>query len=134
MKGFIDFHSFAQLWMSPWGYTKNLPPDFKDQVRSQRLNKPFDKQVFCPNKQIFYFKRKGRHRMAYYSKSLRKVTRNLKVAIYGAQNLALVLDWLTLCLIIIQATVLFSIGQRFWISGGSPGKGVWNQISAWQYC
>lgn len=58
MKGFIDFHSFAQLWMSPWGYTKNLPPDFKDQVRSQRLNKPFDKQVFCPKKTNILFQKK----------------------------------------------------------------------------
>jgi hypothetical protein len=32
LKGFIDFHSFSQLWMSPWGYTKQLPPDFKDLV------------------------------------------------------------------------------------------------------
>ena len=33
MKGFIDFHSYSQLWMSPWGYTKELPPDFQDQVK-----------------------------------------------------------------------------------------------------
>ncbi|KAK3591371.1 hypothetical protein CHS0354_040333 [Potamilus streckersoni] len=29
--GFIDFHSYSQLWMTPWGYTKELPPDFKQQ-------------------------------------------------------------------------------------------------------
>ncbi|XP_062579516.1 carboxypeptidase B-like [Saccostrea cucullata] len=37
MKGFIDFHSFAQLWMSPWGYTTKLPPDFKDQDKGSQL-------------------------------------------------------------------------------------------------
>ncbi|XP_052815318.1 carboxypeptidase B-like [Mya arenaria] len=31
LKGFIDFHSYSQLWMSPWGYTKKLPKDFKQQ-------------------------------------------------------------------------------------------------------
>ncbi|KAH3722336.1 carboxypeptidase B-like [Dreissena polymorpha] len=31
LKGFIDFHSYSQLWMSPWGYTKKLPTDFKQQ-------------------------------------------------------------------------------------------------------
>ncbi|XP_071084781.1 carboxypeptidase B-like [Haliotis cracherodii] len=25
--GFIDFHSYSQLWMTPWGYTKALPKD-----------------------------------------------------------------------------------------------------------
>ncbi|XP_060564149.1 carboxypeptidase B-like [Ruditapes philippinarum] len=29
LKGFIDFHSYSQLWMSPWGYTKKRPEDFK---------------------------------------------------------------------------------------------------------
>lgn len=59
MKGFIDFHSFSQLWMSPWGYTTKLPPDFKDQVRFQRLNRPFYKVICCQGKKRFYFKRKG---------------------------------------------------------------------------
>src|SRR4051812_31634221 len=26
-KGYIDFHSYGQLWMSPWGYTSATPPD-----------------------------------------------------------------------------------------------------------
>lgn len=25
--GYIDFHSYSQLWLSPWGYTSNLPPN-----------------------------------------------------------------------------------------------------------
>lgn len=29
LRGFIDFHSYSQLWMSPWGYTTKLPDDFK---------------------------------------------------------------------------------------------------------
>lgn len=33
MKAFIDFHSYSQLWMSPWGYTKDKPKDFEVQVR-----------------------------------------------------------------------------------------------------
>jgi len=24
--GYIDFHSYSQLWLSPWGYTATLPP------------------------------------------------------------------------------------------------------------
>lgn len=28
-KGYINFHSYSQLWMSPWGYTSDLPPDFE---------------------------------------------------------------------------------------------------------
>lgn len=31
-RAYIDFHSFSQLWMTPWGYTKDLPPDFPVQV------------------------------------------------------------------------------------------------------
>ncbi|XP_021341782.1 carboxypeptidase B-like [Mizuhopecten yessoensis] len=30
LKGFIDFHSFAEIWMTPWGYTTELPKDFKE--------------------------------------------------------------------------------------------------------
>jgi murein tripeptide amidase MpaA len=28
MKGYINFHSYSQLWMSPWGYTATRPPDY----------------------------------------------------------------------------------------------------------
>ncbi|XP_063403497.1 carboxypeptidase B-like [Mytilus trossulus] len=31
IKAFIDFHSFSQLWMTPWGWTKKLPTDYEDQ-------------------------------------------------------------------------------------------------------
>uniref|UniRef100_A0A6B2L5M5 Peptidase M14 domain-containing protein n=1 Tax=Arcella intermedia TaxID=1963864 RepID=A0A6B2L5M5_9EUKA len=27
-KGYINFHSYSQLWMSPWGYTYDLPKDY----------------------------------------------------------------------------------------------------------
>ncbi|XP_033754889.1 carboxypeptidase B-like [Pecten maximus] len=30
VKGFIDFHSYSELWMSPWGWTTELPEDYKD--------------------------------------------------------------------------------------------------------
>jgi len=26
--GYIDFHSYSQLWLSPWGYIGSLPPDW----------------------------------------------------------------------------------------------------------
>jgi hypothetical protein len=28
----MDFHSYGQMWMSPWGYTKNKPKDFEKMV------------------------------------------------------------------------------------------------------
>jgi murein tripeptide amidase MpaA len=28
IRGYINFHSYAQLWMSPWGYTDTRPPDY----------------------------------------------------------------------------------------------------------
>jgi len=31
LKGYIDFHSYSELWMSPWGYTTSLPKDFTKQ-------------------------------------------------------------------------------------------------------
>jgi len=30
-KGYIDFHSYSQLWMSPWGYSYNYPEDYNIQ-------------------------------------------------------------------------------------------------------
>ena len=33
-KAFIDVHSYSQLWMSPWGFTEEFPPDFEAQVCS----------------------------------------------------------------------------------------------------
>ena len=38
VKAFIDFHSYSQLWMSPWGYTKKKPMDFKVQVRKKKIS------------------------------------------------------------------------------------------------
>lgn len=37
LKGFIDFHSYSQLWMSPWGYTKKLPEDFEAQDEGSKM-------------------------------------------------------------------------------------------------
>eukprot|EP01126_Amoeba_proteus_P062339 TRINITY_DN845_c0_g1_i2.p1 TRINITY_DN845_c0_g1~~TRINITY_DN845_c0_g1_i2.p1 ORF type:complete len:227 (+),score=46.01 TRINITY_DN845_c0_g1_i2:702-1382(+) len=28
LKAYINFHSYSQLWMSPWGYTSQLPKDY----------------------------------------------------------------------------------------------------------
>ncbi|XP_077990849.1 carboxypeptidase B-like [Glandiceps talaboti] len=33
VKMFIDFHSYSQLWLSPWAYTRIRPVDYKDQVK-----------------------------------------------------------------------------------------------------
>ncbi|XP_067652140.1 carboxypeptidase B-like [Haliotis asinina] len=35
IRGFIDMHSYSQLWMTPWGYTKDVPDtDFDNQDAS----------------------------------------------------------------------------------------------------
>jgi len=38
--GYIDFHAFGQLWMTPWGYTNALPPDYNQlyQVAGRSVN------------------------------------------------------------------------------------------------
>jgi len=30
--GYIDFHSYSQLYMTPWGWSTNLPADYNDQI------------------------------------------------------------------------------------------------------
>jgi len=30
-QGYINFHSYSQLWMSPWGWTTDLPKDYQIQ-------------------------------------------------------------------------------------------------------
>jgi len=30
-QGYINFHSYSQLWMSPWGWTSDNPPDYPKQ-------------------------------------------------------------------------------------------------------
>jgi len=32
MQFYIDFHSYSQLWMTPWGWTSALPKDYKAQL------------------------------------------------------------------------------------------------------
>lgn len=37
IKGYVDFHCYGQLWMSPWGFTTALPPTFhKEHVSLNR--------------------------------------------------------------------------------------------------
>jgi murein tripeptide amidase MpaA len=31
LKGYINFHAYSQLWMSPWGWTDALPADYDTQ-------------------------------------------------------------------------------------------------------
>lgn len=42
-RAYIDFHSFSQLWMTPWGYTTTLPPEFTVQVGTPAYNL----EMFC---------------------------------------------------------------------------------------
>ncbi|XP_077869578.1 carboxypeptidase B-like [Saccoglossus kowalevskii] len=35
-KGFVDFHSYGQMWMSPWGYTYDKTPDYDYQNEVNR--------------------------------------------------------------------------------------------------
>ena len=37
VKVYIDFHSYSQLWMTPYGWTSKLPPDYADLVRGLRV-------------------------------------------------------------------------------------------------
>jgi len=30
LKGFVSFHSFSQIWMMPWGYTRRVTDDYQD--------------------------------------------------------------------------------------------------------
>ncbi|CAG7719516.1 unnamed protein product [Allacma fusca] len=32
-QGFITLHSYSQLWMTPWGYTKDLPSNYQEMMR-----------------------------------------------------------------------------------------------------
>jgi len=33
LKAYIDFHSFGQMWMSPWGYSKKYPPTYNSIIK-----------------------------------------------------------------------------------------------------
>lgn len=32
VKGYIDFHAYSQMWLSPWGYTTSYPPHYSQHV------------------------------------------------------------------------------------------------------
>jgi len=34
--GYIDFHAYGQLWMTPWGYTSTLPSDYPNLLKAAR--------------------------------------------------------------------------------------------------
>jgi len=34
--GYIDFHSYSQLWMTPWGYTSALPQNYPDLLQAAK--------------------------------------------------------------------------------------------------
>lgn len=36
IKGYVDFHSYGQLWMSPWGYTSKYPPSVNKHFTAMR--------------------------------------------------------------------------------------------------
>lgn len=35
--GYMDIHSYSQLWMTPWGYTRQRPRDHGELVRKMRI-------------------------------------------------------------------------------------------------
>lgn len=35
LKGYIDFHAYSQMWMSPWGYTRAYPPQYDKMVSTK---------------------------------------------------------------------------------------------------
>ena len=32
LAGYMDIHAYSQLWMTPWGYTKTYPKDYREMV------------------------------------------------------------------------------------------------------
>jgi len=37
LAAYIDIHSFSQLWMTPWGYTKSYPKDYTELARVSKI-------------------------------------------------------------------------------------------------
>ncbi len=33
LAGYIDIHAYSQMWMTPWGYTRQYPRDYSEMVR-----------------------------------------------------------------------------------------------------
>ncbi|UYV60989.1 SLC6A2 [Cordylochernes scorpioides] len=49
LKAFLNFHSYSQLWMTPWGYTALRPAQYKDMVgfcfsSTPRWSKPLSRR------------------------------------------------------------------------------------------
>ncbi|KAJ7377902.1 corticosteroid- binding protein [Desmophyllum pertusum] len=36
LKGYIDFHAYSQMWMSPWGYTRSKPPHINEMMKAMK--------------------------------------------------------------------------------------------------
>ena len=32
LKAYISLHSYSQMWLHPWGYSREMPPDYDDIV------------------------------------------------------------------------------------------------------
>ena len=32
LAGYMDIHAYSQLWMTPWGYTRSYPRDYREMV------------------------------------------------------------------------------------------------------
>ena len=56
IKAYVDFHSYGQLWMSPWGFKKDLPPTYRTMNVSLQYTKanPIKRLVYyrLPNPKI----------------------------------------------------------------------------------
>ena len=49
--GYMDIHAYSQLWMTPWGYTKQPPRDHTELV----TNYIMEFWLPCLNKVIYYY-------------------------------------------------------------------------------
>ena len=38
IKAYVDLHSYGQMWMSPWGFKRDFPPSYREQVRAKLLS------------------------------------------------------------------------------------------------
>ena len=55
IKCLMTFHSAAQMWLLPWGYALEYPPDFEDLVRSTKTVyvNVVKKEKFCVKLHVF---------------------------------------------------------------------------------
>lgn len=53
IKAYVDFHSYGQLWMSPWGFKKDLPPTYRTMNRNAMIRIVL--AIYMTNRTIYGF-------------------------------------------------------------------------------